>query len=68
MVRIDPRRIYATGMSVGAMMCYRLAVDLSDRIAAIAPVAGTMPRDLPRPTRSVPVIDFHGNVGSSCAA
>ena len=40
--RMDPRRVFATGMSNGAMMCYRLAAELSQRIAAIAPVAGTM--------------------------
>ncbi len=37
---IDKKRVYATGISNGAMMCYRLACELSDRIAAIAPVAG----------------------------
>src|SRR5262249_32104040 len=33
-VNIDRKRVYATGMSNGAMMCYRLASELSDRIAA----------------------------------
>ncbi|MFL5329442.1 MAG: alpha/beta hydrolase family esterase [Gemmataceae bacterium] len=37
---IDPQRIYATGFSNGASMCFRLASELSDRIAAISPVAG----------------------------
>ena len=37
---IDPEHIYATGFSNGASMCFRLAAELSDRIAAIAPVAG----------------------------
>jgi polyhydroxybutyrate depolymerase len=36
--RIDPDRIYATGMSNGGAMAYRLACELSDRFAAIAPV------------------------------
>src|SRR5688572_29721389 len=39
---IDSKRVFATGMSNGGMMSYRLAAELSDRIAAIAPVAGTM--------------------------
>lgn len=39
---IDSARVYATGLSNGAMMSYRLAAQLSDRIAAIAPVAGSM--------------------------
>jgi polyhydroxybutyrate depolymerase len=58
--RVDPKRVYATGMSNGAMMCYRLASELSDRIAAIAPVAGSMAFDEPRPKRPVPVLHFHG--------
>lgn len=59
-VNVDPKRIYATGMSNGGMMCYRLAAELSDRIAAIAPVAGTMTIDEAKPTRPVPVLHFHG--------
>ncbi len=59
-VHVDPRRVYATGMSNGAMMCYRLAAELSDRIAAIAPVAGTMAIETCRPRRPVPVLHFHG--------
>jgi polyhydroxybutyrate depolymerase len=39
---IDRARIYATGLSNGAMMTYRLAVEAPDLIAAIAPVAGAM--------------------------
>ena len=57
---VDERRIYACGMSNGGMMCYRLAAELSDRIAAIAPVAGTIAIRESRPTRPVPVIHFHG--------
>jgi polyhydroxybutyrate depolymerase len=39
----DPRRIYVTGISNGAIMAYRLACELSHKIAAIAPVDGNMP-------------------------
>ena len=59
-VNVDPKRIYATGMSNGAMMCYRVGAELSERIAAIAPVAGTMIIDEFKPKRSVPVMYFHG--------
>ena len=59
-VNADPKRVYATGMSNGGMMCYRLASELSERIAAVAPVAGTMAVDRPRAKRPVPVIHFHG--------
>jgi polyhydroxybutyrate depolymerase len=41
-VPIDRTRIYATGLSNGAMMAYRLAVEAPDLITAIAPVAGAM--------------------------
>jgi polyhydroxybutyrate depolymerase len=59
-INVDPDRVYATGLSNGGMMCYRLAAELSDRIAAIAPVAGTMGVDDPDPKRPVPVLHFHG--------
>jgi polyhydroxybutyrate depolymerase len=58
---IDTRRIYATGISNGAEMSYRLACDLSEIIAAIAPVAGGYPSfDECPATRPVPVVAFHG--------
>jgi polyhydroxybutyrate depolymerase len=57
---VDPKRAYATGISNGGMMCYRLAAELSERIAAIAPVAGTMAVQQCRPRRPVPVMHFHG--------
>ena len=47
-------------MSNGGMMCYRLAAEMSDRIAAIAPVAGTVAVDESKPMRPVPVMHFHG--------
>ena len=57
---IDDKRVYATGMSNGAMISYRLASELSDRIAAIAPVAGPMGTETCNPKRSVSVMHFHG--------
>lgn len=42
-LRIDPLRIYATGISNGAMFAHRLACDLPGMLAAIAPVAGAIP-------------------------
>ena len=59
-VNVDPKRVFATGMSNGAMMCYRLAAELSERIAAIAPIAGTMAIDRCQPRRPVSVLHFHG--------
>jgi polyhydroxybutyrate depolymerase len=38
---IDPRRVFVTGFSNGASMTFRAGAELSDRIAAIAPLLGT---------------------------
>ena len=57
---IDPKRIYATGISNGAWMSYALACRLSDRIAAIAPVAGGLVTEDCSPTQPVSIIHFHG--------
>lgn len=58
---IDQKRIYATGFSNGGFMCYRLAAELSDTIAAIAPVSGVMGTGYAKKqTRPISVIHFHG--------
>jgi polyhydroxybutyrate depolymerase len=51
-------KIFATGMSNGAFMSYRLACEQPDIIAAIAPVAGSMNMDC-EPHKWVPIIHFH---------
>ena len=48
---VDPDRVYATGISNGALMSGRLACELSDRIAAIGQVAGTRGSRQPPATR-----------------
>ena len=57
---IDSKRVFATGMSNGGIISYRLASELSDRIAAIAPVGGPMGTETCSPKRPVSVIHFHG--------
>jgi polyhydroxybutyrate depolymerase len=57
---IDPARVYCTGISNGAMMAYRLAAEIPDRIAAIAPVAGTLTIDPDSIHAPMPIIHFHG--------
>lgn len=61
-LNVDGKRVYATGISNGGMMCYKLAAELPDRIAAIAPIAGTMlaREDDLKAGRPMPVIHFHG--------
>jgi polyhydroxybutyrate depolymerase len=58
---VDPERVYVTGISNGAFMAQRLACDLSDRIVAIAPVAGTLSTGVScQPDRPVSVLEMHG--------
>ncbi|MFM9839012.1 MAG: alpha/beta hydrolase family esterase [Cyclobacteriaceae bacterium] len=40
---VDETRIYATGVSNGGMLCYRLAAELNSKIAAIAPFIANLP-------------------------
>lgn len=56
---IDTTRVYATGFSNGALLCYRLANQLTNRFAAIAPVAGNLMYYPWNPSRSIPIISFH---------
>lgn len=61
---INTSRIYSTGMSNGGYMSFLLACELSDKIAAIASVTGSMtPQTYTacNPTRAVPVLQIHGS-------
>jgi polyhydroxybutyrate depolymerase len=57
---LDPRRVYAAGMSNGAGMVFRLAHEMADRFAAIATVAGALGLERVAPARPLSVIHFHG--------
>lgn len=57
---IDDKRIYVTGMSNGAMMSHRLGTELSHRIAAIAPVVGTVFGDEREPAQPVAALMING--------
>jgi polyhydroxybutyrate depolymerase len=66
---VDPDRIYATGMSNGAMLTHRLAAELSNVFAAVAPVAGSIGGTfnsvayvIPQPQRAVPILMVHGKL------
>ncbi len=58
--KVDPKRIYATGLSNGGIFSYRLACDASDLFAAIGPVSGTLNDSPCEPKEPVSVIHFHG--------
>lgn len=57
--RVDPQRIFATGMSNGAMMSYRLACEMPDVFRAITAVAGTDNTQSCTPSRPVSVLHIH---------
>jgi polyhydroxybutyrate depolymerase len=55
---LDRRRVYATGLSNGGMMSYRLAAEAPDLVAAVAPIAGMAAMDAP-PRLDVPILHVH---------
>ncbi len=60
---IDSHRVYATGISNGGFFSNRLACELTDKIAAIASVAATMPEPLVsscKPSRPISVLYMQG--------
>lgn len=66
-LRVDSQRIYAAGLSNGAFMTYQLGAELSNQLAAIAVVEGSIGTHeggssllIPQPSGPMPVIIFHG--------
>ncbi len=60
---IDQRRVYVTGISNGGLMSFRLARELTTRIAAIAPVAISMSEQIAAmraPSRPISVLMIPG--------
>ena len=60
---IDSSRVYSTGMSNGGYMSFLLACQLSDKIAAIASVTGSMtPQTFNscNPLHPMPILQIHG--------
>ncbi len=57
---IDTSRIYATGLSDGALMTSLLACTMANRFAAFAPVAGIVMDSPCHPGRRIPILAFHG--------
>ena len=60
-VAIDRQRVYATGLSNGGMMAYRLACDASDVFAAVGVVSGALVTPGCAPSEPVSVIQLHGS-------
>lgn len=62
---LDAARVYATGHSNGGIMAYRLACELADRIAAIAPNAAAHMAEPCTPARPVPVLHLHSRLDTN---
>jgi polyhydroxybutyrate depolymerase len=58
---IDKRRVFVTGFSNGASMSFLVGAQLSDRVAAIAPVAGACWIEPTRLERPVSMLYITGN-------
>jgi polyhydroxybutyrate depolymerase len=63
---IDRRRVYATGVSIGAGMAARVGCELSERTAGLVLVSGGY-RALPacHPDRPVSILEIHGTADST---
>ncbi|MEW5848949.1 MAG: prolyl oligopeptidase family serine peptidase [Myxococcota bacterium] len=59
-VTVDPKRVFALGLSNGGFFSYRLACERADRFAAIVSVAGVNGMKDCNPSRPVPLLHFHG--------
>lgn len=64
-VCIDPTRIYATGMSNGALFTSTLVCELGNTIAAAVSVAGVTHDESCEPTRPMPYLAFHGTADTT---
>jgi polyhydroxybutyrate depolymerase len=57
---VDQRRIYITGFSNGASMTYRTGLEISNRMAAIAPISGHFWTKDPQLANPVPMLSIFG--------
>jgi polyhydroxybutyrate depolymerase len=57
---VDPKRVYAAGLSNGGFFSNRLGCERANVVAAIGPVAGPLDITPCTPSRPVPVFEVHG--------
>lgn len=62
---IDAKRVYVTGLSNGGMMSHKIGIELSDRIAAIAPVISGLFGDEKLPAQAVAALMINGMLDES---
>ncbi|RLS80734.1 MAG: phospholipase [Planctomycetota bacterium] len=58
--KVDKDRIYVTGLSMGGFGSWRLAAEIPQRIAAIAPICGGGDTSTARRLAKMPIWVFHG--------
>lgn len=60
---LDAGRVWVTGVSNGGIMSHRVACDLSERVAAVAPVISAFPTaylEACQPARPIPMVALQG--------
>lgn len=62
---VDKSRVFVAGFSFGAAMAYRVGCELSDKVAAIAPVSGALVFQQCHPARPVSVLIMHGTADTA---
>jgi predicted peptidase len=63
--KVDPDRVYVTGLSMGGTGTWRLASVAAERLAAIAPICGRGETFLAGNLAKLPIWVFHGDQDSS---
>jgi predicted peptidase len=58
--RVDPHRIYVTGLSMGGFGTWRLAATYPERFAAAVPICGGGKTEFGEALKSLPIWAFHG--------
>jgi polyhydroxybutyrate depolymerase len=58
--KVDPTRVFVTGISSGGEMAHRLACELADRVRAVASVSGDLGIATCNPARPLSVLEIHG--------
>ena len=58
--KLNPKRVYLSGFSMGGMFSYHAISKIADKIAAIAPCSGTNVYGASRAQRPMPIFHPHG--------
>jgi poly(3-hydroxybutyrate) depolymerase len=59
--RVDPDRVYLTGVSKGAEACWELAAMNQMRFACLVPLCGSVDESLAPKLNAIPIWAFHGD-------